>query len=492
MKKIMKNKKFEILFLLLIIILAAFLRFYQINRFHFFNYDQARDALFIKRIIVDHQFRLIGTQTSIPGFYTGPAYYYLMAPFLWLFRLNPVGIDVGIAIIGFLTVIIFYWLLLRFTQDKVVSLAFTALYATQPQIVQQSRYAWNPNPTPFFFLLYLWGLFKIANKKRFGWLLTFISLAFLLQLHYSAFSLLLVLILFVIFFRKQIKFGRPFYLSFLSFLILMSPLLLFDFRHNFINLKALFGYFKNGAPGEISLPSFFSGSIMKLKLLLIELPLGIKSSIIAFLILAVLFLLFFFKNYFRKNLNFILVSLSLFVGILVAALYRGPFYNFYLTFLYPVGFLWWGILISKLKFKRWPKNLVLILLVLIIIFFNLKNTTIFSPPKRTMADIRKVADVISQDVNSTKPFNLVGIQGGDRFDYNAVDYRYFLETFYHQRALDWDIASYQKAENLYLISTVGKIEPLTINVWELNLFGPRKVLETWELENNVLIYKLGK
>jgi len=130
MKKIMKNKKFEILFLLLIIILAAFLRFYQINRFHFFNYDQARDALFIKRIIVDHQFRLIGTQTSIPGFYTGPAYYYLMAPFLWLFRLNPVGIDVGIAIIGFLTVIIFYWLLLRFTQDKVVSLAFTALYAT--------------------------------------------------------------------------------------------------------------------------------------------------------------------------------------------------------------------------------------------------------------------------------------------------------------------------------------------------------------------------
>jgi len=64
----LKANKTELLFLALIIILASFLRFYKINELHFFTYDQARDDLIVKRILVDHKFTLLGPQSSMRGF----------------------------------------------------------------------------------------------------------------------------------------------------------------------------------------------------------------------------------------------------------------------------------------------------------------------------------------------------------------------------------------------------------------------------------------
>ncbi|PIV00547.1 hypothetical protein COS55_03325, partial [Candidatus Shapirobacteria bacterium CG03_land_8_20_14_0_80_40_19] len=66
------KQNWEYLFLVLFIIVASILRFWHINRLEFFTYDQARDALFVKRMIVDHEWRLLGTQTSLPGMYLPP------------------------------------------------------------------------------------------------------------------------------------------------------------------------------------------------------------------------------------------------------------------------------------------------------------------------------------------------------------------------------------------------------------------------------------
>ena len=66
---IIKANKLEFIFLCLITALAIFLRFYRINELHFFTYDQARDDLIVKRILVDHQWTLLGPQSSMPGVY---------------------------------------------------------------------------------------------------------------------------------------------------------------------------------------------------------------------------------------------------------------------------------------------------------------------------------------------------------------------------------------------------------------------------------------
>ncbi len=489
----LKTKR-TLIFLVLVLLIAAFLRLWGIWQLNFFTYDQARDALYIKRIIVDHKLRLIGTQTSIPGLYTGPAYYYLMAPFLWIFKLNPIGIDVATALFGILTVGLLYWLVKIFSRNPYLAFLVALVYATQPQIVNQSRFAWNPNTMPFFTLLFIWGLFLVRKKHILGWLMTFFALAILLQLHYSAVCFLPVLLIFVIFYRKQIKFDYWFLAGLLLFFVLMSPLVFFDLRHQLTNLKAVLAYLKRGAPGEIPPPPFYSGLFEKLRLLLVEIVFGVKGKLISLgIILSIFFLsvLSYLKQKdFREGL-FLTLSCLVF-GVLVASFYRGSFFEFYLTFLYPIGFLLIGILASFL-FKRnhwWQAGMVL--LFLIILLFNLRQIDIFTKPKRTISDLKLVTGVIAEDIKDSQPFNLAGVLGEGRFDYNAVDYRYFLETYYGKKALDWDVLDYQNAKILYLTSEVGKINPLEAGIWEVNLFGPKEIIKTWELPKDVVIYKLGK
>lgn len=490
----MKYVKKEIILLIIVLLLAAFLRLWGIWRLGFFTYDQARDALYIKRILVDHRLRLIGTQSSIPGLYTGPAYYYMMAPFLWLFRLNPVGNDIGTAIIGIFTVALVYWLVKAFSKDQFSALVIAFLYSLQPQIVSQSRFAWNPNTMPFFSLIFIWALFLIEKKRQAGWFLAFPSLAILLQLHYSAVCFLPVLILFILIFRKQIKFDKWLAISFLLFWVIMSPLLFFELRHGFVNTKAVLGYLNRGALGEIPPPPFLPGLYDKSRFLLIEIIFGFKDKLASLLVIFTIFGLSALVYKKRKELRVqIFLILSWFVfGVFIASLYRGIFFNFYLTFLYPVGFLLIGILISFLSKQSYPAKVGVLLLTMIISIINLKGFDIFVEPKRTVDHLRMVARVIAEDIEDDQPFNLVGVSGEGRFDYNAVDYRYFLETFYAKKTLDWDVLDYQRAKKLYLISEIGEMRPLETNIWEVNLFSPQKVMKVWKLPQDILIYKLGK
>jgi hypothetical protein len=105
----------------------------------------------------------------------------------------------------------------------------------------------------------------------------------------------------------------------------------------------------------------------------------------------------------------------------------------------------------------------------------------------------KVAEVLSQQIQPGEKFNLVAVyKAADRFDRNAVDYRYFLEAKFGVKVPGWDVLDYQNAETLYIISEIGKLDPLKTNIWEVNLFSPKKATGAWELSNDVVIYKLSK
>jgi len=67
-----------------------------------------------------------------------------------------------------------------------------------------------------------------------------------------------------------------------------------------------------------------------------------------------------------------------------------------------------------------------------------------------------------------------------------------LETFFKKKTSGWDVLDYQNSKDFYLISEVGKLDPLKTDIWEVNIFAPKKILKIWELPKNVVIYKLGK
>src|SRR6185312_16623596 len=93
--------------LLLILLLAAFLRLYRIQDYMTFLGDEGRDVLVVWNILHGHP-TLLGPTASVGGFFLGPIYYYFMTPFLWLFNYNPVGPAVMIAIFGVITIWLVY------------------------------------------------------------------------------------------------------------------------------------------------------------------------------------------------------------------------------------------------------------------------------------------------------------------------------------------------------------------------------------------------
>ena len=128
-----------------------------------------------------------------------------------------------------------------------------------------------------------------------------------------------------------------------------------------------------------------------------------------------------------------------------------------------------------------------------LLWFNLVHVLVFEKPERTIGDIKEISQVIADDVDSSKSFNIAAnYRNLDRWDHNAVDYRYFVEAYYGQRALNWQPEDYERAEILYVVAEGGLPDPVNTQIMEIYKFKPKKILKTWELPKDVVIYKLGK
>src|SRR3989304_6200136 len=195
-----KKNPTEFVFLLIIILLAAFLRLYRISEYMTFLGDEGRDVIIVRRLLVNADPILIGPGTSIGNMYLGPLYYYFMAPWLFLFGLSPVGPAVGIAILGVATVFLIWHITREFFGQPAAWVA-SALYAVSPVVITYSKSSWNPNIMPFFALLCIYLIWSVYAKASAGrgkfWLIIFgVSFAFVLQSHYLGLLLLPTILLF--------------------------------------------------------------------------------------------------------------------------------------------------------------------------------------------------------------------------------------------------------------------------------------------------------
>jgi 4-amino-4-deoxy-L-arabinose transferase-like glycosyltransferase len=211
--------------------------------------DQGRDALIIKRIALLQNFPAIGPPSSIGGVFLGPFYYYLMAPFLLLGRLNPVSLAIGIAILSSLGMYIAY-VIAKKTISKEVALYFFIICTFSIELVSTARYSWNPNLLPYFSFITLYFFVRsmeLKNKKRFIYTSLFglfFGLSF--QLHHLAGLLALpIAALFIIELIRQrnIKLLLVPLISFGVFAFTLIPIAIFEFRHQFLNTKNLISVF---------------------------------------------------------------------------------------------------------------------------------------------------------------------------------------------------------------------------------------------------------
>ena len=482
--KFVKDNPREFWILVIILALSAFLRLYKIGEYMTFLGDEGRDMIIVRRFLVEFHPPLIGPGTSVGSMYLGPLYYYMMAIPVLLANFSPVGPAVMVAILGVLTVFLI-WFIGREWFGKIAGLVSALLYAISPTIIIFSRSSWNPNIMPFFSLLSIYAIWKVWKEKEYKWMIVLgISLAFVLQSHYL--GLLLIPTLFIFWLMSP----PPKYYSLFAvslFTILMSPLLFFDLRHGWTNLKAIEAFFTTNKDIGFSVSHYFSNVSSVLTMISANL-ISAKNIFLSFSTLALflLVLIWVYKNKKFKSALGILV-IWMITGILGISLYKGPIYDHYLGFLFPAPFLILGAVAQNIiKNKVW--GLIFGVYLLSLVFVNSVNSPVLSAPNMQMPRAITVARVIEEKANGER-FNLATIS-----DLNNRDvYKYFL-MIWGDKVVDTDPSSTQFTVTNQLFVVCEKprevCDPIhDPSAWITN-FGWTKIVDEWEVWGGTL-FKLG-
>lgn len=223
-----------------VLILGGFLRFWRIDgMFHFMGDEGTQTSVEWK--LVHGHLPLLGPSLSIGGgsMHLGPLFYYLMALPLALTGGSPAGPTIAVGVFGLASIALLF-LYLRGPLGDYPALAASAVMATSFLMVEYSRRPWNPTLTPFFTLLFLWAL-VLWKRRSASWLvLAAGSLAALLQLQPVNVFLVALLAVFILLARPQRPSRLVLATAVALFVLISSPLIIFDLSHNLANSRAWF------------------------------------------------------------------------------------------------------------------------------------------------------------------------------------------------------------------------------------------------------------
>lgn len=468
--------------ILLIIASGAFLRLYRIGDYMEFLGDQGRDVVIVRKFLQKGDLMFIGPQTSIGNMYLGPWYYYLIAPALLLSGFNPVGPAIAVALISTLAIWLFYKIVSQWF-DKSSGFIAAFLFAVSPVVIYYSIFSWNPNIMPIFSLLVIYFTWQVWQEDKYKVLpFLFLSLAMVLNSHYLGLLLFppvgLFLLLKFLKIKKDkkkkkeiIKFGL---LGLLIFFVFMSPLLLFDLKHDFANFRSVWKFFTVRQTtvnlklykGFLSLPKLINQVLSNFI---------IRKDFWSLVYLLIPFILVgLWRERKRKVVKFLLVfGLT---GILGLANYKQHVYAHYFGFLIPPIVVLLSISLKSL----FPFTLPVLGYIFWMMVASWHGLT---PANYQLDRSRKVADfIIEQSKGEEFSLALLAEQNYD------PPYRYFIE----ERGVE-PINLHEKiSDQLFVICEPwGKIDcnPIGNPLWEIAAFGWAEIDEQWELEG-VNVYRL--
>lgn len=500
MLNLFKQNRFEIIFIVCLILISAFLRFYRIDEYMTFLGDEGRDAIVIKEILVDYDFPLLGAPTSVGNMYNGPLYYYMMAGAMAVSWMNPVAAAVMVALVGIAAVGLVYYLA-RNWFGKQAAIISATLYAISPVNIIYSRSSWNPNPAPFFALVGIIGLYKSRQTKNYLWLvLTGAALAFAVQMHLLALILLPIYgLLWLNSLREKIwtkvdvkNFWAGTILAIAAFLFLMSPLAIYDFKYNYQNYRAFTTFFFGDRATTVNLNPFntlervvpiYSENLVNRYITGENFWLMILVSILIF-IPVVSFLYNLIKN--KKFIwPYFALSTWLIGGVMGLALYKQTVYDHYSSFLNPAVFLLFGSvtnLINSINSKKINQYIrgTFVLLFLILVIVNLQINPLKDDPHRQLQRTQEVSKFVIAEAGG-KPFNFALIA---KSNYDAA-YQFYLDEYGHKPLQ----LPFDKTDQLFVVCEDEVCSPIGHAKYEIAAYG-WAIIEYEKQVSGVRVFKL--
>jgi hypothetical protein len=381
-----------------------------------------------------------------------------MLPFLWAWKLNPVGPAIMVALFGIATVYLVYLAGKEFF-DKRVGLIAASLYAVSPLVIAYSRSSWNPNLVPFFSLL----LMYLLKKKKLLWIGIVLGIG--LQLHYLFLFLFVVTILWVRDLKKLlfVLFG---------FIIGYSPFLAFEVRHGFPNTESIIRFVLAGQDTGVHANFFTTVDDVLFRAfgrLLYRLPdgglwpklpawqlyawfIGTRATIFASIFYLV-----------KKRQILLLIWLAGVVSLF--GFYQKGIYDYYFGIIFPLPFLLAGMLLNKMKIFG-------IIFWIALLFFNWQGRPFLYPPNNQLAQARRIAETALSHTDG-KPFNFALITSGN----SDHVYRYFFEIEGHAPMT----LENKVTDQLIVICELAECKPLGHPLWEIAGFGRAEITGQWDV-----------
>ncbi|MCL4359736.1 glycosyltransferase family 39 protein [Patescibacteria group bacterium] len=509
-----------------IVVVAAYLRLWKISAYLTFLGDEGRDVLVVARMITEHKFTLLGPTASVGGFFLGPIYYYFMLPFLWLWRFDPTGPAVMVALFGIATV----WLLYRTGNmlfDRVVGLMAAALYALSPLVISYSRSSWNPNLVPFFSLLLVWCLWKTTEEKRPGmlfWIGVIIGIG--LQLHYLFLFLIPFAALWLLFFGKPGRRLRHYLFGIAGFGVGYSPFLAFELRHGFPNTRSIIRFILAGQDVGFSFGRFLATvadvSYRIFGRLVYRIPEAASLAALppwqeilwrggtvlgTILALALILLPSVWavvrsraneRGFIKKIRTFLLepegrqamllLALWFGVSIVLFGLYRKNIYDYYFGIVFPLPFLLTALVLADIARINVVGRMGAAAVFIGLVVLNWQGRPFVYAPNNQLSQMRGIAQTALSKANGL-PFNFALITSSNS-DYA---YRYFFEIWGHPpvtiEPVSVDPDRRSVTDQLIVICEFPDCHPLGNSLWEIAGFGRAQIVGEW-VTPFVKIFKL--
>ena len=502
------KKYYPLILIIIIVAIAAYLRLYRIQDYFTFLGDEGRDVLIVRDILHGH-LTFLGPRASAADFFTGPIYYYMMAPFLFLANYNPIGPAIMIALLGTITVFLVY----EFGKEWIganAALIAAALYAIAPLVIQYSRSSWNPNPMPFFSMVIFYLLYRAIQKPKILWFV-FVGILYgiAFQLHYIEVFVGIIITAFVLFGnliidKKNVlvRLARQYISIFIGFLIGLSPFLAFEARHGFPNTRTVTSFILHGNPLAPDLTNLTANQIIRdvffrvFGRLVLYYPqnayfytvdktqLYLWGVLVVILGIAATAALFTIKNKLAK----LLLGLWLFLGIALFGFYHKPIYEYYFEFMFPLPFL----LVGNLLVYLWNRSIVLKIVAIasfvLFVYLNLLGYPFRNAGNQQYLQVKTISEFVLQKADN-KPYNFALLTLGN----SDHAYRYIFETEGKPPVtiLSPQVDPQRKSvtDQLLIVCEDSNCQPEGASIWEVAGFGRAKIIGEWPV-SVLKVYKL--
>jgi len=260
-----------------------------------------------------------------------------------------------------------------------------------------------------------------------------------------------------------------------AFLSVSIPLIIFDLRHQFLNIKNFLTLMSSANPVATNKLSNLLSSFSSLNLYTFHIELHPFLSVL----LLFLFIISFVMTI-KKGGSLQIVLLFFLLTVIGVSLYGGPKYSHYFGVIYPFYYMLIGYFLSVLLSAPLGSVLMGVFLV-VYLYVQSQGYYYFTNKENNQIETAKsIARIIANNVDS-QSFRLTSLPQR----YADTTYRYFLEIW-GKKPIEKD--SLERTTILF-VTCESTCKPIGDPQWDVAYFAPRKIVGAWNI-GSVTIYKL--